>query len=490
MKYKLIFISCIVFIMLSSVAFENLELPKNRYHQHKNHVTDISSKGSTNNNFSTHLPLINITTDAPIHSPYSVDENANKERNDEMVSSTIKYYDSEIKDNALEDIPAITEKALIRIRGRSSRSFEKKGYLLKFKENNLVDNKKISLSGMVADSDWVLHGPYMDKTLIRNYLCYNLAGEIMDYSPNVRFCEMFLNGEYQGLYLLTEKIEYNDDGRIDFTQTDPDVMSTSYILSFDVGSDDPFYALNTFNFYTGRNGAKNKGSGMLEIIYPGKTLTTAQKSYIENDISQFEKALVSFDSSDPKRGYPSFLDIESFVDYFIISEFAMNSDSGILSTYLYKDIRGKMKLVVWDFNSAFNNYTPEMSEPHYFMMTDKIWYQYLLKDTEFVNKIEKRYKELRKTYLSDGYILDYIDETVAYLGPAIERNNAKWGYSFSKEYDLLLPTQRNPRTYEEALKQLKEIIVERGSYMDKNIENLYSLAHDSINKAFKEGVGK
>lgn len=491
MRYRLIFIICIVLIMITAVTFENASFKKNRYHQHKHDIISTKDfKESTNNTFSTHLPLIDISTDMPIPNPFIIDEKGNRKRNDEMVSATIKYYDSEMKNNFLEDIPTITEKSLIRIRGRSSRNFDKKGYLLKFKKNNLIDNKKISLSGMTADSNWALHGPYMDKTLIRNYLCYNLAGEIMDYSPNVGFCEIFLNGEYQGIYLLTEKIEYNDAGRIKITQTDPDMKSTSYILRLDVGSEDPFFELNTFSFYTGKNGSKDKGSGMLEIIYPGKTLTSFQKEYIEKDISKFEKALVSFDSADGKWGYPSFIDIDSFVDYFIINEFTMNSDAARLSTYFYKDIRGKMKIAVWDFNSAFNNYVPEMADPHYFMMTDKFWYEYLLRDSSFVDRIIKRYRELRKTYLSDEYLLNYIDETVSYLGLAIYRNNDVWGYSFSKEYDLLLPTSRNPRTYDDAVKQLKDMIVERGSYLDKNIETLYALSHDSVNKQFKHRRGE
>lgn len=490
MKYRLIFITCIFLIIATAVIFENSSFPQNRYHQHREDISSTDSENNTNNTFSTHLPLVDIITDVPIPSPHIIDEKGNRKRNDEMVAATIKYYDNEMENNSLQDMPKITERSLIRIRGRNSRSFDKKGYLLKFKKNNLIDNKKVSLSGMTADSDWALHGPYMDKTLIRNYLCYNLAGEIMDYSPNVRFCEMFLNGEYQGVYLITEKIEYNDEGRINFTQTDPDIASTSYILRLDVGSEDPFYSLSTFSFYTGKNGSKDKGSGMMEIIYPNKTLTPLQKDYIENDISQFEKALVSFDSADRKLGYPSFIDVDSFVDYFIINEFTMNSDAARLSTYYYKDIRGKMKVAVWDFNSAFNNYVPEMSKPHYFMMTDKFWYEYLLRDRSFVDRVVRRYKELRKTYLSDEYLLNYIDETISYLGPAIDRNNDVLGYSYFEEYDLLLPTERNPRTYDEAIKQLKDMVVERGSYLDKNIETLYALSHDSVNKQFKHKKGE
>ncbi|MEG2017291.1 MAG: hypothetical protein RR128_02385, partial [Clostridium sp.] len=66
----------------------------------------------------------------------------------------------------------------------------------------------------------------------------------------------------------------------------------------------------------------------------------------------------------------------------------------------------------------------------------------------------------------------------------------RWGYTFLEEEDMLQPTERNPRNYEEAVKQLKDMIVERGEYLDGNIEALYALAHNSINKKFKHSTGE
>lgn len=497
MKYKIVFIITVIGIMITSIIFNNATFSTNRYHQHKEDKVDevdfkgqYTSLGEGLESFSTHLPLFEIITEDPVPDPYFLDEQDEKKRNYDTVAAKVNYYDNELNLNTLENIPEVSENALFRIRGRTSRAFDKKGYLIKFKKGNLVGNKKVSLSGMVEDSDWSLHGPFMDKTLIRNYLCYNLAGEFMEYSPNVRFCELVLNGEYQGLYLLTEQVEYNDDGRLNLTKTNPDLKSTSYILQLDVGTNDPLYALPTFNYYTGKNGSVNKGSGLLEIKYPGPSLTLDQKYYIENEISQFEKSLVSFDSADKNFGFPAFIDINSFVDYFIINEFTMNSDAGRLSTFYYKDMREKLKVAVWDFNSAFNNYTLDFSKPHFLMMTDKPWFEYLLKERFFVERIIKRYEELRKTYLSDEYLLNYVDETIAYLGPAIDRNNEKWRYSYFGFPDLLIPKERNPRNYEEAVTQLKEAIVERGQYLDENIETLYALAHDSVNKQFKYKIGE
>lgn len=490
MKAKNKFLLAIVFMIGVSIFFSNLTVPKRRYHQHLEDNKAITTVSGEQDVFTSHLPVIDIVTDAPVPEPYIQLGEGERKRNNETVTASVKYYDHETTENTLADAPTLEEKAVFRIRGRSSRSFDKKGYLLKFKKENLIDNKKVSLSGMTKDSEWALHGPYLDKSLIRNYMSYNLAGEIMEYSPNVRFCEMFLNGEYLGLYLITEKIDFNENGRINLTETDPKLITTSYILELDSGSTDPFYNLNTFNNYTGKNGPQIRGGKKLEVIYPTNTLTTAQKEYIEDEVSQFEKSLASFDSADRRLGYPSFIDVDAFVDYFIINEFTMNSDAGILSTYFYKDIRGKMKPAVWDFNSAFNFYGPEMVDSKAFVMTGKVWYKKILKDPHFIDKVVKRYKELRKSYLSDEYVLNYIDETIAYLGPAIERNNEMWGYSFEWEHDFFKPRRRNPRNYDEAIKQLKDTVVQRGAYLDENIETLYSLSHDSTNKIFRERSGE
>lgn len=486
MKAKHTYTLAIFFMIVISFLFGSFSVPKERYHQHVRDRQPEARKEVETEDFMSHLPIMEVETEAELPHPFIYPGDGTKERNNEAVHAAIHYYDAREGDNILGSQPTIVEQADFRIRGRSSREFDKKSYLVKFKKDNWEDNKKVPLSGMTADSEWALHGPFLDKSLIRNYLSYNLAGEIMDYSPNVRFMELFLNGDYQGLYLLTEKIEYNEDGRINITESKPKLASTSYILALNPGSNNPFNDLNTFNNYTGQYGPADRRNKILEVVYPNTTLTLEQKNFIADEISLFERSLLSFDSADRKLGYPSFIDVESFVDYLIINEFTMNTDAGRLSTYFYKDIRGKLKTAVWDFNSAFNNYVPDNANPQYFVMLDKVWFEHLLKDPAFVEKVIRRYHQLRKNYLSDDYLLDYIDETIAYLGPAVDRNNEVWGYSFAAENDLLRPKERNPRSYEEAVDQLKEMIIERGAYMDANIESLRALSHESMNKFFRE----
>ncbi len=119
-----------------------------------------------------------------------------------------------------------------------------------------------------------------------------------------------------------------------------------------------------------------------------------------------------------------------------------------------------------------------------FSFQNKVWYIMLMKDDYFTDLVIKRYKFLRKTVLSDEYLINYIDKTVKYLGPAIDRNFDKWGYTFLIDKGLLEPAERNLKSYDAALNQLKNYITARGKWMDENIDSIKQYSHDSRNKSF------
>lgn len=494
MKNKVIYILVMMIILGLIFKAQGLDIKRKRYHQHLKAQINQEDTLHDDKVFHTHLPLMSITTDEPMPEPYLMDDKAQpiyneyeqKQKNNATVAATVRYYDSPNTYNHLTDTPTIESKALTRIRGTSSRLYDKKGYAIEFKKDNLVDNKNIALSGMTPDSDWVLNGPFLDKSLIRNYLGYNLSGEIMDYAPNVRFCELFLNDEYMGVYLLIEEVKYNKDGRINLTKSNPKMMATSYILEIDRGAEDEAKRLNPFGARAHLTTKQGGMDGQFKVVYPSKTLTKEQSKYIETELSRFEKSLTSFDYNDPKKGYKNYIDVQDFVDYFIINEFTLNYDAMGLSTYVYKDVRGKIKLCVWDFNSAFDYYPKPSAQPQRFETQSKLWYKYLFRDQEFVDAVIRRYRELRKTVLSDKYLISYIDETIDYLGEAIDRNNEKWGYAYEKGIQevILRPVERNPKNYDEAIKDLKTTIIQRGKYMDEHIESLNRLSHDSLNKKY------
>ena len=139
-------------------------------------------------------------------------------------------------------------------------------------------------------------------------------------------------------------------------------------------------------------------------------------------------------------------------------------------------------------NSACDNYTRRIMTGNTFEMMENLWYFMLIKDPDFTDAVINRYWQLRKTYFSEEYLFNYIDETEAYLGEAIDRNYEVWGYTFEKHEDFLRPDYRNPRTYREANKKVKHFLRRRLRWMDENIETLKQYSTHSRVKKFDENA--
>ena len=400
-----------------------------------------------------------------------------KDIENSFIQADMRIYDREGELNKLSSQPVLESKINIRVRGNSSRTFDKVGYLFKFTDDAGME-RKLEVMGMEKDSTWVLHGPYLDKTLMRNYMWYNLAGQIMEWAPDVRYCEVFLDHEYQGLYVMAEQISMGE-GRIEMTKYDGKSNISSYIVCADRESVNDVQYLDNFTSYALRI------NGKLEVKYPGASRITPELTeYISRDFSRFEKALYSFDYDTARYGYQNYIDVDSFVDYFIINEVTQNTDAGLYSTYFYKDVSGKLKMCVWDFNNCCDNYIEDQTPMAGFFMQNRPWYFMLCKDEAFMEKVITRYHQLRKGILSEEAVESYIAGVQSYLGPAIERNFEKWGYSFLPEKDLLYEDERKIGSYEAAVEQYETRLVRRMRWMDEHIEDLRSYSHESINKKF------
>lgn len=491
MKYRILWIVVAISLCLSITgAYAVTHLPDikkgSRYHQHLE-ASQKPSCGHTDGCFCTHLPLIEIDTGgSEIPGKFYLDENGKEqptlsETGEPYIVANVNIFDNPTQNNHLTDVASDAGTIRIKVRGNSSRYHDKLGYSLTF-VNELGENESHAVMGMDAHHEWALHGPFLDQTLIRNYMWYNISGEIMDYAPNVRFCEAFLNGEYIGVYVMVETITAGqvENSRLNLSVQKKDQTFTGYCIRMDRGSTE-FKELDVFSIYTLRT------KQQIDSVYPGTSnLTPEMKQQIEQDFSYFERILYSFDYKDERYGYTNFIDVQSFVDYFVINEFTSNYDAGWLSTYVYKDVDGLLRLCVWDFNSALDNYRGSTMNPYSFEIHFQTWYGMLTKCPDFTEQIIDRYRELRKTYLSEAYLNRYIDETVAYLGDAVDRNFEKWGYTFEQENGLLRPLDRNPQSYEEALDLMRSYIHTRGEWMDENIDSLMQYASESKNKKNNE----
>ena len=490
MKYRITGVLAMALMLLSVFWVSALdgEGPKNRVHQHLTARGPDAGCDCDGSELCTHLPLVIIDTrgqEIPGKATGETDafgETINTLAADgrDVIDVDFSIVDNPDRNNHPSDTASLSSCAQIRIRGHSSRLFEKSPYQLDLVDENGQD-APAEVMGMPAHSEWVLNGPYLDKSLVRNYMWYNIAGETMEWAPNVRYCELIVNGEYEGLYLMVETITDGQDCRLDLSATEQNVKATGYLLRGDRTSEEDLDGVRDIYSYLERMFTLR--TDILIRYPPRSSLTEELRQEIELDYAAFEKALYSYDYDTDDYGYWNFIDVENFVDYFLINEFSLNVDAGRYSTYLYKDLSGKYKLAVWDFNNACDNFVADPLPPDQINMASHTWFFMLCKSEIFVNRILKRYDELRRTVLNETYLMNYIDETLAYLGPAVERNNRRWNQAMT-EWEPLSPASRNAHSHEEAVQQLKEWLYERGIWLDGNIHTIQQYCHPSHNKVY------
>lgn len=466
-------------LAVAMVADEHLEQKNERYQQHLTAARPTGLAAApwdgtvpTLETLHTHLPIVTLDTGgAPI---------PGLEGKAEMAAGVLETFDEDTGDNTAGGKPTLHTSIRVRYRGNSSLFFDKHQYLI-----DCVDaggaNRAVEMLGMEKHHKWVLNGPFLDKTLLRNYMWMNLSGEVMGYAPGVRFCEVFLNGEYQGVYVMMEKVT-EGEGRVALTDTrDRADGQTSYLLRLDRGDDESDVVLDDLLSITHRM------IGRYNVVYPtSQDLTPAQQTYLTRDLLTIEKTLYSLDYDDPAYGADKYLDLQSFADYMVLNEMARNMDAGRYSTYCYRDVRGKLRMgPVWDFNNALDNYVDDPVDETDFSTLNKPLYEMLLRDERFTDRVIRTYRRLRGGVLSEEAMTAYIDGVVDYLGPAIDRNFSVWGYTFGPEGDLLKPVSRNPHSYEQAVAQMKEFLVRRGRWLDEKIETLRQFSHESKVKKYQ-----
>jgi len=331
----------------------------------------------------------------------------------------------------------------IEIRGSSSQSFPKKNYALESLNADSTSNN-VSILGFPKENDWVLHGPYSDKTLMRNALAYIYASWIMPYAPRVKFCEVVINDDYQGVYIFTEKIK-RDDNRVDISKLEPtensgDALTGGYILKFD-----KFDGAVSYGFpsaYPSTPGGFPGGTTYQYHVPKPDEITYEQKVYIQNYIAGFENLMASPGFADPVTGYASILDVPSVLQMIFIQEISRNVDGYRLSTYMYKDrdsIDSRLHLgPVWDFNLGFSN-ADYCIGPDYqgwainfndFCPGDywvvHFWWRKLWSDLAFRQQMRDEWVALRADKFSNDNMLGVVDSLETLLQEPAQRNFSQW----------------------------------------------------------------
>ena len=379
----------------------------------------------------------------------------------------------------------------IEYRGSSSQLFDKKSYGFEtWDEKN--EDMDYPLLGFPEEEDWIFYGPYSDKTLIRNKLIYDLSNQIGRYASRTKFCELTINNQYMGVYVFMEKLK-RDKNRIAIKKLENDDLdsiniSGGYIIKIDKSDDENGEQVyNDFNAFISnyKPNYATYQSIWFNYEYPKpKDIHNEQKQYINSYFDNFEKALSGINFKDSLSGYRKYIDVGSFIDFFILNELSNNLDGYRLSTYLHKNRNEKLKIgPIWDFNLSFGNgnycngdkydtWTYKFNETcsdDFWLIP--FWWEKLLEDPYFVNKLKERWNELRKKELSDENIFQMIQNYISILkneSGAVYRNYSKWNVIGK----YLWPNNHVGNSYESEIDYLIKWISKRNNWLDKSINEL------------------
>ena len=323
----------------------------------------------------------------------------------------------------------------IEVRGSSSKILPKKQYALTT-YNEVGEKANISLLDLPVENDWILNGFAYDPSLMRDYISYQLSLQIGQYASRGVYCEVVLNGVYQGIYVLQEKLKA-DDNRIDIkkigtTDNSGELLTGGYITKADKteGADVAAWWMESYveGYYT----------AFIHEHPKPTTVTSQQHFYIE---SQFQNlaATAGANNASLVSGYPSVIDLPSFVDFMLINEIASNADGYQFSTFFHKDRNGKLRAgPVWDFNLTYGNdlfiWGFDRSHTDIWQFDDggnigaKFWKD-LFDDATFKCYLRKRWIELTQPGqpLHPDQINLLIDEVALNISEAVERENTHWG---------------------------------------------------------------
>lgn len=362
-------------------------------------------------------------------------------------------------------------KIAIELRGSATLSYPKKQY--RFETRDALENDlNVSLVGLPEENDWILYGPYDDQSLIRNVLAYTLSNDIGRYASRARLCELIVNGDYRGVYVLLEKIK-RDKNRVDIARLDSSEIAEESVTGGYIIKIDKISGENVWEW-------ESSLGTRYQYHYPkADAIVSEQRAYINEFINEFEMTMSRPDYDDPVNGYQQYIDLDSFVDHFILNELAKNVDAYRISAFLHKDrnsIYNKMIAgPIWDFNLSFGKawYEEDLflvegwqvdynfHRPwDYFQVP--FWWEKLSRDSAFVSRLQLRWEELRDNILEKENLISIIDSLTDILSEPRIRNFDRW------------PESAGDHTYNDEIHQMKQWIDSRMAWIDGNLGSVFT----------------
>jgi hypothetical protein len=411
----------------------------------------VQSSNTTVNNF-THIVTYTIKTNTGDQESYQIDltkftglpivylttdNNADIVSKDDYTPGAVSLDGGRNNNNLSSTVMKI------RGRGNSTWDHPKKPFQMKFDD-------KTEFLGMPADKKWLFLAEYSDKTLLRNTIAFEM-GYIshLDWTPASAFAEVYINNEYNGTYNITQKVEESDN-RVA-------LGDTGYLLEIDqlerLDADDVYFYTNDF---------------LINVKEPSLDLGSTEFNYISDLINTFESVLHSDQFANVISGYANYIDIDSFIDWYLISEITKNVDSKSFSSIYLNVIPGeKIKMgPLWDFDLSFGNV--DYADSQYaqgFWIKDHPWYARLFQDANFVAKIKERFAYFRN---NQSFILNKINQHAENLQLAAQENDNKW-------QTIGVYVWPNPvvfNTYDEEVTHLTNWYTTRMDWLETALNNL------------------
>lgn len=370
----------------------------------------------------------------------------------------------------------------IEIRGNSSQFYPQKQYGLELRDSTTGEDLDAPLMGMPAEEDWVLYAPYNDISLLRNVMTYHLWNQMGHWGPRTRFCELILNNQYAGVYIMMESIKRGPD-RIDIAKLTKEDSSGrdltgGYIMKIDKKNN-----TSDLSFISKIKSTDNRDVSWLYHYPDSDEIINSQQNYIKSYIDSLEQSISSPGFADPINGFRKFISVNSFIDYFLLTELTRNIDAYKASSFFYKEKKdadgkkGQFKAgPVWDYNFAYGNASFCSGAQTTGWMYDgcmpatlptPVMWRRLLQDTNYRNDVKCRYLELRKTLLDTVYLFDYLDSYAKdTLDLPQKRHFSQWKILGTNPggFNAYIAS-----SYADELRRVKNWIKNRLSWMDANL---------------------
>ena len=335
-----------------------------------------------------------------------------------------------------------TDNMNIRGRGNSTWSYSKKPYNIKL-------NSKKSILGMPKHKRWCLLANYIDRTLMRNAVAFELAKMTsMDWTPNGKFVELILNGEPLGNYYLCEAIRI-DKNRVNINEmtiddVDGEAITGGYLLELDSYYDAKWkFKTSYFRMPVNLKQPDDDEFNDLQLAYI--------KSYFDAGERELSRGSVS--------GFAEYFDMNNLIDWYLLNEAIHNPElSHPKSSYIHKDKNGKLRMgPAWDHD--WDTFTPESR----LINNNSMWFSALFQYAEFREMLKERWNVLKGPWSS---ITSFIDETREEIRASWEFNVTLWpNISNGVNGDISLP-------YDDAVNRMKNSFINRLNSLDAIINAL------------------